>query len=88
MSNLLQKKNSIFQQEYLRYLVKINSMADGQFKQEMKTLLENLVITVKKLDNMHMELIHNRQMPSIGSNIRHDIMAIRKKLDHKLRNVT
>ena len=86
MSNLLQKTQR-FQQDHERYLAKINSIPDGELKQEAKELLNKLVAEVRKLDSMHMELIHSRQLPNMGGDIKQDITSLRKKLDHKLKNV-
>lgn len=86
MSNLLQKTPR-FQQDHERYLAKIASIPDGEFKQEVRDLLNKLVAEVRKLDSMHMELIYSRQMPNTGSDIKQDITSLRKKLDHRLKNV-
>lgn len=86
MSNLLQKSDR-FQQDYQRYLDKIQQIPEGEFKQEANGLLNKLVAEVKKLDSMHIEMIITKQMPSIGSDMRQNILSIRQKLDNKLKNV-
>ena len=86
MSNLLQKSNR-FQQDYQRYLDKIQRIPEGEFKQEANGLLNKLVAEVKKLDSMHIEMVITKQMPSIGSDMRQNILSIRQKLDTKLKNV-
>jgi secreted Zn-dependent insulinase-like peptidase len=86
MSNLLQKSNR-FQQDYQRYLDKIQQIPEGEFKQEANGLLNKLVVEVKKLDSMHIEMVITKQMPSIGSDMRQNILSIRQKLDNKLKNV-
>ena len=85
MSNLLQKSNR-FQQDYQRYLDKIQRIPEGEFKQEANGLLNKLVAEVKKLDSMHIEMVITKQMPSIGSDMRQNILSIRQKLDNKLKN--
>ena len=85
MSNLLQKSNR-FQQDYQRYLDKIQQIPEGEFKQEANGLLNKLVAEVKKLDSMHIEMVITKQMPSIGSDMRQNILSIRQKLDNKLKN--
>jgi hypothetical protein len=86
MSNLLQKSNR-FQQDYQRYLDKIQQIPEGEFKQEANGLLNKLVVEVKKLDSMHIEMVITKQIPSMGSDMRQNILSIRQKLDHKLKNV-
>jgi hypothetical protein len=86
MSNLLEK-SSRFQQDYERYLEKIQKIPEGEFKQEVSQLLRRLVAEIKKLDNMHMEMIYTRQMPSMGNDMKQDILALRKKLDSKLKSL-
>jgi hypothetical protein len=86
MSNLLQKSDR-FQQDYQRYLDKIQQIPEGEFKQEANGLLNKLVVEVKKLDSMHIEMVITKQMPSIGSDMRQNILSIRQKLDNKLKNV-
>ena len=86
MSNLLQKSNR-FQQDYQRYLDKIQQIPEGEFKQEANGLLNKLVAEVKKLDSMHIEMVITKQMPSIGSDMRQNILSIRQKLDNKLKNI-
>ena len=68
MSNLLQKSNR-FQQDYQRYLDKIQQIPEGEFKQEANGLLNKLVVEVKKLDSMHIEMVITRQIPSMGSDM-------------------
>ncbi len=86
MSSLLQK-SSRFQQDHERYLAKIEQIPEGEFKREVKELLNKLVAEVRKLDTMHMEMIYTKQMPSMGSDMKQNIVAIRKKLDNKLKNL-
>ncbi len=85
MSSLLQK-SSRFQEDYERYRTAIDTMPDGAAKQESQQLLNKLVAEIKKLDSMHMEMIYSRQLPTMGSEMKQDITAIRKKLETKLRD--
>ena len=86
MSNLLQK-SSRFQEDYERYLTAIDTMPDGAVKQETQQLLNKLVAEIKKLDSMHMEMIYTKQMPSMGADLKQDILTLRKKLDSKLKSL-
>ena len=85
MSNLLQK-SSRFREDYERYLTAIDTMPDGAVKQESQQLLNKLVAEIKKLDSMHMEMIYNRQLPTMGNEMKQDITAIRKKLETRIRD--
>jgi hypothetical protein len=61
-------------------------MPDGAVKQESQQLLNKLVAEIKKLDSMHMEMIYSRQLPTMGSEMKQDITAIRKKLETRIRD--
>ena len=76
-----------FKNDHKRYLAKIQQIPEGAFKQEVKELLNKLISEVRKLDSMHMEMIYTKQMPSMGSDIKQDILTLRKKLDSKLKSL-
>jgi hypothetical protein len=61
-------------------------MPDGAAKQVSQQLLNKLVAEIKKLDSMHMEMIYSRQLPTMGSEMKQDITAIRKKLETRIRD--
>lgn len=86
MSNLIQK-SSRFQHDQQRYLAQIQQIPDGPFKKEVQELFNKLVAEVRKLDTMHMEMIYTKQMPSMGTDMKQDIVTIRKKLDSKLKSL-
>ena len=85
MSNLLEKSVR-FQEDYNRYQSVISKMPDGNLKQEVNQLLNNLVSEIKKLDHRHMEMINSKQMASVGTEIRQDITIIRKQLELKIKD--
>ena len=85
MSNLLQR-SSRFQEDCAKYRTAIDSMPDGAAKQESQQLLNTLIAEIKKLDSMHMEMIYNRQLPTMGSEMKLDITAIRKKLETRIKD--
>lgn len=86
MSNLLQR-SSRFQEDCEKYRTAIDSMPDGAAKQESQQLLNKLIAEIKKLDSMHMEMIYTKQMPSMGTDMKQDILSLRKKLDSKLKSL-
>jgi hypothetical protein len=85
MSNLLQR-SSRFQEDCTKYRTAIDSMPDGAAKQESQQLLNVLIAEIKKLDSMHMEMIYNRQLPTMGVEMKQDITAIRKKLETRIKD--
>jgi hypothetical protein len=85
MSNLLQK-SSRFQEDCDRYQSAIDEMPDGDFKQDIKQLLNKLVGEIKKLDSMHMEMIYTRQLPSMGGDMKQEITTIRRQLETKIKD--
>ena len=38
------------------------------------------------MDNMHMDMIYAKQLPSMGNEMRDKILSIRKQLDATLKN--
>ena len=85
MSNLLQK-SSRFQEDCDRYQLAIDEMPDGDFKQDIKQLLNKLVGEIKKLDSMHMEMIYTRQLPSMGGDMKQEITTTRRQLETKIKD--
>lgn len=84
MQQTIRKTNS-FQNDVQRYSDFLVKMEDGPAKSEVQKLLSNLINEVKKMDELHNELIYTRQMASIGTEFREKINNIRKQLDYKLR---
>ncbi len=85
MSNLLQK-SSRFQEDCTRYQSTIDEMPDGNAKQEMTQLLNKLIVGIKKIDNMHMEMIYTKQLPSMGTDMKQEISTLRRQLETKFRD--
>jgi hypothetical protein len=85
MSSLI--KSTRFQEDCAKYHAAIDSMPEGAAKQESQQLLNKLIAEIKKLDSMHMEMIYSHQLPTMGSDMRQDILALRKKLDSKLKSL-
>lgn len=85
MSSLI--KSTRFQEDCAKYRTAIDAMPDGPAKQESQQLLNKLIAEIKKLDSMHMEIIYTRQMPSMGTDMKQDILSLRKKLDSKLKSL-
>ena len=79
------KKSKVFQTELARYSTVIEGMPDGTAKTDLNKLLGSLITEVRKMDEMHNEMIYTRQLSSMGQEFREKIGAIRKQLDQKLK---
>jgi hypothetical protein len=84
MSSLI--KSTRFQEDCEKYRTSIASMPEGAAKQESQQLLNKLIAEIKKLDSMHMEMVYSRQLPTMGSEMKQDITAIRKKLETRIKD--
>ena len=74
-----------FQTDVKRYTAAIEKMEDSQDKLEAKKLLNDLIYEVKNMDNMFLDMVYAKQLPSLGNEIREKIISIRKQLDVKLK---
>ena len=79
------KKSKTFQSDLARYSTVIESMPDGPARTESNKLLSLLISEVRKMDEMHTEMIYTKQLPSMGQEFREKISGIRKQLDQKLK---
>jgi hypothetical protein len=85
MLQAIQKSNR-FKNEYTKYHEAISKMPDGQFKDDTNKLLSKLVMEVRRLDELHAEMVYTKQMSSLGTELRDRITAIRRQLDNKLKD--
>ena len=86
MSNLLQ--SSRFLKDCEKYESVIATMPEGNVKNETVQLLQKLTYSIKKLDNMHLEMIYSRQLPTMGNEMKDEISELRKKLETRIRDWT
>jgi hypothetical protein len=61
-------------------------MPAGDVKNETVQLLQKLTYSIKKLDNMHLEMIYSRQLPTMGNEMKDEISDLRKKLETRIRD--
>ena len=85
MSNILQKSTR-FIKDCERYESVIATMPEGTVKNETEQLLQKLPYSIKKLDNMHLEMIYSRQLPTMGNEMKDEISDLRKKLETRIRD--
>ena len=74
-----------FQSDVKKYNEAIEKMSEGQEKLEAKRLLNDLVYEVKNMDNMYVDMVYAKQLPTMGNEMRDKIVSIRKKLDSKIK---
>lgn len=79
------KKSKIFQADLARYSILIENVPEGPLKIDLNRLLGSLITEVRKMDEMHTEMIYTKQLPSMGQEFREKISTIRKQLDQKLK---
>lgn len=76
-----------FQDDVKNYTSVIEKMEDGQEKLEAKKLLNDLIHEVKNMDNMFLDMVYAKQLPSLGADMKEKIISIRKQLDSKIKKV-
>ena len=74
-----------FQQDVKHYTSVIDSMEEGQAKLEAKRLLNDLIYEVKNMDNMFLDMVYAKQLPSLGGEMKSKILTIRKQLENKIK---
>jgi hypothetical protein len=84
MSNLLQ--SSRFLKDCEKYESVIATMPEGNVKNETVQLLQKLIYSIKKLDNMHLEMVYSRQLPTMGGEMKQEITDLRKKLETRIKD--
>jgi hypothetical protein len=84
---MMLQKTERFQADVKRYSEAIERMADGQAKLEAKKLLNDLVYEVRNMDNMYLDMVYSKQLPSLGNDIKSKITSIRKSLDNYIKNI-
>jgi hypothetical protein len=77
-----------FQTDVKKYNEAIESMVDGPEKLEAKRLLNDLIHEVKNMDNMYVDMVYAKQLPTMGNEMRDKIGSIRKKLDSKIKKIS
>jgi hypothetical protein len=73
-----------FKNDIARYEAAVNKLSNEQEKIAAKKLINDLIYEVSNMDNMHVDMIYARQLPSMGNEMRDKILSIRKQLDSKL----
>jgi hypothetical protein len=80
---MLQTTNR-FQNDIARYKESIDKITNEQEKLAATRLLNDLIYEVKNMDNMYVDMVYAKQLPTMGNEMRDKIGSIRKRLDQKL----
>jgi hypothetical protein len=67
-----------------RYNSAIDKISNEQEKLAAKKLLNDLIYEVKNMDNMYIDMVYAKQLPTMGNDMREKIVSIRKKLEQLL----
>jgi hypothetical protein len=73
-----------FKNDLARYNDAINKISNEQEKLVATRLLNDLIYEVKNMDNMYVDMIYAKQLPTMGNEMRDKIVSIRKQLENTL----
>jgi hypothetical protein len=75
-----------FKTDLARYSDAIDKISSEQEKLAAKKLLNDLIYEVKNMDNMYVDMVYAKQLPTMGNNMRDKIGSIRKQLEAKIKD--
>lgn len=78
------QKTEKFQNDVKRYNDIIENLSSDKEKLEARRLLNDLIYEVKNMDNMYVDMVYAKQLPSMGNEIKNKITSIRKELEKRL----
>lgn len=78
------RTNKKILEDYKTYQNAIDQITDHTLKQELTSLLEKLKIQVGYIDRNHEQLLISGRIPTEISDIRTNIISIKKSLDSKI----
>jgi len=76
-----------FKNDIARYEAAADKISDEKEKLVAKRLINDLVYEVKNMDNMYVDMIYAKQLPTMGNEMRDKILSIRKQLESKIKNI-
>jgi hypothetical protein len=76
-----------FKNDLARYRESIDKISNEQEKLAATRLLNDLIHEVKNMDNMYVDMVYAKQLPTMGNEMRDKIVMLRKQLDNKLKNI-
>jgi hypothetical protein len=78
------ERSERFQAEYKSFQDKINSVEDENYRAELAGLLKDLLLSVRALDEQHIEITANQRFPVMINDLRDKVSDVRKTLTKKL----
>jgi uncharacterized Zn finger protein len=80
------KDSENFRKEYKEFREKISLVADDNLRNELESLLRELVARVEKIDNFHNQHIFstNKNLKNESNNFKEELIEIRRKLRSRL----
>jgi len=76
-----------FKNDLARYRESIDNISNEQEKLAATRLLNDLIHEVKNMDNMYVDMVYAKQLPTMGSEMREKIVNLRKQLDNKIQRL-
>ena len=74
-----------FQNDLKKYKSALEKISNETEKSEAQKILNDLILNVKRMDNMYLDMVYSSQLTSVGSEMRDKILDIRKRLESKLK---
>ena len=78
------ERSDRFQAEYKMFQDRINAVEDENYRAELAGLLKDLLLSVRALDDQHIEITANQKFPVMINDLRDKVADIRKSLTKKL----
>lgn len=78
------EKNQRFQIEYKNFSERISNISDIKIKSELENDLKSLANEVRLVDQLHQDLLFQKNLSASVGDSKHKIMDIRKKILKKL----
>ena len=76
-----------FKTDLARYTDVIDKISNEQEKLTARKLLNDLIYEVKNMDNMYVDMVYAKQLPTMGNLMRDKIGSIRKKLEDQIKKI-
>ena len=76
-----------FQNDLKKYKLIIEKVENKDEKDEIQKMLNELLLNVKRMDNMYLDLVYSNQLSSIGSEMREKITDLRKKIESRISKI-
>jgi len=78
------ERSDRFQEEYKMFQDRINAVEDENYRAELAGLLKDLLLSVRALDDQHIEITANQRFPVMINDLRDKVSDVRKTLTKKL----